>query len=61
MAILLWSVSSLLYKAGIHKDNEKYTCDICLQIIGKNEIVEEKIKMGKSIKYNNEEDIMEDV
>ena len=42
-------------------NNEKYTCDICLQIIGKNEILEEKIKMGKSIKYNNEEDIMEDV
>ena len=26
MAIILWSATSLLYKAGIHRDNEKYTC-----------------------------------
>ena len=24
--ILLWSATSLLYKSGVHKDNEKYTC-----------------------------------
>jgi len=26
MAILLWSATSLLYKAGIHKDREPHTC-----------------------------------
>lgn len=26
MVILLWSSTSLLYKAGIHKDREEYTC-----------------------------------
>ena len=26
MAILLWAATCLLYKAGIHKESEKYTC-----------------------------------
>ena len=52
---------SFYHLKDIKIDDEKYTCDICLQNIGKNEILEEKIKMGKSIKYNNEKDIMEDV
>ena len=42
-------------------DYSKFTCDICLQNIGKIDILEEKIKLGKSIRYNNEKDIMEDV
>ena len=36
-----------------------FTADIYLETIGKVEILEEKIRLGKSIKYNEKENIME--
>ena len=43
----------------IQIDYENYSCDIVLKSIGKNGILEEEIKLGKSIKYNEEKNIME--
>jgi len=40
-------------------DTNNYTADIYLETIGKTEILEEKIKIGKSIIYNEKEKIME--
>ncbi len=40
-------------------DTEKHTADIYLETIGKKEILEEKIKEEKSIRYNYIENIME--
>ena len=40
-------------------DIENYTADIDLETIGKTEILEEKIKMGESIVYNIQNNIME--
>ncbi len=40
-------------------DLENYTADIYLETIGKKEILEEKIKLGKEIKYNEKEKIIE--
>ena len=40
-------------------DINNYTADIYLETIGKTEILEEKIKLGKSIIYNEKEKIME--
>ena len=40
-------------------DIENYTADISLETIGKKEILEEKIKLGKTIKYNESENIMQ--
>ena len=57
--IILLSFSFYCIKDVIF-DYEKYTCDIYLENIGKIEILEEKIKMGKSIKYNEQKNIMED-
>ena len=36
-----------------------YQADICLETAGKKEILEEIIKLGKEIKYNKHENIME--
>ena len=36
-----------------------YTADIYLEIIGKTEILEEKIKKGKEIEFNKEENIIQ--
>ena len=40
-------------------DHKNYKADIYLETIGKKEILEEQIKMGKEIKYNEKEKIME--
>ena len=40
-------------------DIKNYTADIYLETIGKKEILEEKIKKGKSIEYNKNAQIME--
>jgi hypothetical protein len=40
-------------------EHEKYSADIHLETIGKCEILEEKIKLNKQIKYNKDENIME--
>ena len=44
-------------KVDINKEN--YTADIYLETVGKTEILEEKIKKGKKIMYNNNFKIME--
>ena len=36
-----------------------YTADIYLETIGKTEILEEKIKKGKEIEFNKEENIIQ--
>ena len=41
------------------RDVKNYEADIYLETIGKKEILEEKIKLGKEIKYNEKERIME--
>ena len=38
---------------------KEFTADISLETVGKTEILEEKIKLGKDIKYNEDENIME--
>ena len=40
-------------------DVNNYKADIFLETIGKKEILEEKIRLGKEIKYNDNENIME--
>ena len=40
-------------------DLTNYTADIYLDTIGKKEILEEKIKIGKEIEYNPKEKIMQ--
>ena len=40
-------------------DFKKYSADIYLETLGKKEILEEKIKLGKEIKYNEIENILE--
>ena len=38
---------------------KEFTADISLETVGKTEILEEKIKLGKEINYNKDENIME--
>ena len=40
-------------------DTKNYTADIFLETIGKKEILEEKIKMGKEVEYNEKENIIQ--
>ena len=42
----------------VNIDIKKYTADIQLETIGKNEILEEKIKYGKAIEYDKNEKIV---
>ena len=56
--IILLPFSFYLVK-DVHIDYDNFTCDIILENIGKNEILEEKIKLGDSIIYNSEQKIME--
>ena len=37
---------------------KEFNVDICLETVVKTEILEEKIKLGKEIKYNENENIM---
>ena len=50
---------SFFYVIDVKIDVNNYTSDIYLKTIGKKEILEEKIKLGKEIKYNEKEKIME--
>jgi hypothetical protein len=50
---------SFYYVRDVKIDIKKYTADIYLESIGKKEILEEIIKKGKEIKYNEKEKIME--
>ena len=46
------------YVKDVKIDTKKYTSDIYLETIGKTEILEEKIKMGKKVEYDEKENII---
>ena len=50
---------SFFYVRDVKIDIVNYTADIYLETIGKEEILEEKIQMGKEIEYNKEKGIMQ--
>ena len=47
------------YVRDVQIDINNYTADIFLETIGKKEILEEEIKNGKEIEYNNTEKIIQ--
>ena len=50
---------SFYHLKDIKIDFDNYTADIYLETIGKTEILEEKIKLGKNIIYNEKKNLME--
>ena len=50
---------SFYYIEKVDIDLQKYTADIYLKTIGKTEILEEKIRLGKLIEYNKEKNIIQ--
>ena len=56
---ILYQPFSFYYVRDVHIDIKNYTADIYLETIGKEEILEEKIKIGKNIQYNENKKIME--
>ena len=56
---ILYQPFSFYYVRDVNIDLDNYTADIYLETIGKYEILEEKIKVGKTIKYNEKERIIE--
>ncbi len=55
---VLYLPFSFFYVRDVQIDKKLFTADIYLETIGKEEILEEKIKLGKQIEYNNIEKIM---
>ena len=55
----LFQPFTFYYVKDVVIDIELYTADIYLETIGKYEILEEKIKYGKEIQYNKEENTIE--
>ena len=56
---ILYQPFSFYRVRDVQIDYEHYSADISLETIGKTEILEEKIKMKKEIKYNQDLGIME--
>ena len=56
---VLYQPFSFYYVRDVQIDLENYKADIYLETIGKKEILEEQIKIGKEIQYNENEKIME--
>jgi serine/threonine protein kinase len=56
---ILYQPFSFYYVRDVRIDNKNYLADIDLDTIGKNEILEEKIKEGKEIEFNQKLKIME--
>ena len=50
---------SFYYVRDVQIDIKNYTADIYLETIGKKEILEEEIKKGKEIEYNQNENIIQ--
>ena len=50
---------SFYYVRDVQIDLNNYKADIYLETIGKKEILEEQIRIGRQINYNNKEKIME--
>jgi len=56
---ILYLPFSFYYVSDIKLDLQNYTADIFLETIGKKQILEEEIKKGKEIIYNEKEKIVE--
>ena len=56
---ILYQPFSFYYVRDVNIDNKNYMADIYLDTIGKTEILEEKIKKGKEIEFNQKLRIME--
>ena len=52
---ILYQPFSFYFVRDVRIDIENYIADIDLETLGKEEILEEKIKLGKEIKYNEKE------
>ena len=55
---ILFQPFSFYYVENVKINLKNYTADIYLETIGKQEILEEKIKMGENIYYNEEDNIV---
>ena len=55
----LFQPFSFYFVKDVQIDLNNYTADIYLETIGKKEILEEKIRLGKTIEYNAKEKIMQ--
>ena len=56
---ILFQPFSFYKVTNVNINIDNYTADISLETIGKREILEERIKEGKNIRYNQQENIME--
>jgi len=56
---ILFQPFSFYYVQDVKIDYNNYTADIYLETVGKKEILEDQIKFGKEIKYNEDDNIME--
>jgi len=56
---ILFQPFSFYRVRDVHIDIQNYMADIYLETIGKEEILEEQIKLGRKIQYNQKEEIME--
>ena len=56
---IIFQPFSFYYVKDVQIDHKNYKADIYLETIGKKEILEEQIKIGKEIEYNENEKIME--
>jgi hypothetical protein len=56
---ILYQPFSFYYVSDVKIDKEKFTADIYLETIGKLEILEEQLKVGKIIEYNPQKKIMQ--
>ena len=56
---ILFQPFSFYFVRDVHIDQNNHTADIYLETIGKVEILEEKLKIGKEIQYNKKEKIMQ--
>jgi len=56
---ILYQPFSFYFVKDVKIDIEKYTADIELETIGKTEILEEQLKIGKVIEYNPNQNIMQ--
>ena len=56
---ILFQPFSFYKVTNVNINIDNYTADISLETIGKREILEKRIKEGKNIRYNQQENIME--
>ena len=55
----LYQPFSFYYVRDVQIDTKHYTADIYLETIGKTEILEEQIKLGKEVEYNKKEKLIQ--